>query len=577
VRGGRGRHHRTLSVEREPWNWHDARVATEHDSRPDAVQTERLLEAGRALVAELDLEVVLERLLETARELTGARYAAIGVLDAERRSLERFLTSGIDAATHAAIGDLPRGRGILGLLIEEPRPIVLSDVGAHPRSYGFPAGHPPMTTFLGVPLLIRGEAWGNLYLTEKQGGEFGDADVQAVTVLADWAAIAIDHAHLFRDSEQRAVELERAVEGLQATTTIARALGSETDLDRVLELIVKRGRALVRARSVVLLLHEGDRLVAAAGAGQLDAETMGASLPEADSVAGEVLHSGRPERIADVSIRLGVQDEQLGIPGAETALLVPLRYRERALGVLCAFDRLDEEPEFGDREEELLLSFAASAATAVATAQSVEAERLRHSLRSAEQERSRWARELHDETLQGLAALGVLLSSGLRGGGEALEHAARQATEQLSTEIANLRALITELRPAALDQLGLVAALEGLGRRSADVDGLKVELHVDVREDSLDPELKTAVYRLVQEALTNVAKHARAARVEVAVEQRPDDLCVRVVDDGRGFDAAEPTEGFGLAGMHERAVLMGGRLVIESSSTGTAVTAVVPL
>ena len=450
-------------------------------------------------------------------------------------------------------------------------------MGSHPRSYGFPAGHPPMTTFLGVPLVIRGQAWGNLYLTEKQGGEFGDADLQAVTVLADWAAIAIDHAHLYRDLRRRSAELERAVEGLQATTAIARALGSETDLDRVLELIVKRGRALVRARTVVLLVHENDRLVAAAGAGQLDADTLGSSLPAAESVAGEVLRSGRPERIADVSVRLGLQDDQLGIPGAETALLVPLRYRDRALGVLCAFDRLDEEPEFGDRDEELLLSFAASAATALATAKSVEAERLRHSLRSAEQERSRWARELHDETLQGLAALGVLLSSGMRAGGEALEQAARQATEQLSTEIANLRALITELRPAALDQLGLVAALEGLGRRSADVEGLEVALDVQVREESLDPELKTALYRLVQEALTNVAKHARAARVDVAVEQGADEVRVRVADDGRGFDAAEPTEGFGLAGMRERAALMGGRLEVESSSTGTAVTAAFPL
>jgi signal transduction histidine kinase len=547
------------------------------DLRPDPAQLERLLEAGRALVAELDLEVVLERLLETARELTGARYAAIGVLDAERRGLERFLTSGIDPATHAAIGDLPRGRGILGLLIEDPRPIVLSDVGAHPRSYGFPAAHPPMTTFLGVPLLIRGEAWGNLYLTEKRGGEFDDADVHAVTVLAHWAAIAIDHARLYRDSVQRSAELERAVEGLEATTAIARALGSETDLDRVLELIVKRGRALVRARSVVLLLYEGDRLVAAAGAGQLDADTLGSSLPASGSVAGEVLRSGRPERIADVSVRLGLEDEQLGIAGAETALLVPLRYRERALGVLCVFDRLDEEPEFGDREEELLQSFAASAATAVATAKTVEAERLRHSLRSAEQERSRWARELHDETLQGLAALGVLLASGLRAGGTALEQAARQATEQLTTEIANLRALITELRPAALDQLGLEAALEGLGRRSGDVEGLEVGLDLQLREDALDPELKTAVYRLVQEALTNVAKHARARRVEVTVEQRPEALRVRVVDDGRGFDAAEPTGGFGLEGMRERAALMGGELEIATSSAGTVVSAAFPL
>src|SRR5829696_4857561 len=283
-------------------------------ARRDAdANAQRLLEAGRSLVTELDVEVVLERLLETARELTGARYAAIGVLDEQRRGLERFLTSGVDAATHAAIGDLPRGRGVLGVLIEDPRPLVLPDVSAHPRSYGFPAGHPPMTTFLGVPLLIRGEAWGNVYLTEKEGGEFDDADVHAVTVLADWAAIAIDHARLFRESVERSAELERAVEGLQATTAIARAVGSETDLARVLELVVKRGRALVRARSVVLLLHEGDRLVAAAGAGQLDAGTLGSSLPATDSVAGEVLSSGRPERVGDVAVRLGLQDEQLGI------------------------------------------------------------------------------------------------------------------------------------------------------------------------------------------------------------------------------------------------------------------------
>jgi signal transduction histidine kinase len=254
-----------------------------------------------------------------------------------------------------------------------------------------------------------------------------------------------------------------------------------------------------------------------------------------------------------------------------------LRYRDRALGVLCAFDRLADEPEFGDREEDLLLSFAASAATAVATAKSVEAERLRHSLRSAEQERSRWARELHDETLQGLAALGVLLSSGLRAGGEALEQAARQATEQLATEIANLRALITELRPAALDQLGLVAALEGLGRRARDVEGLEIGLDVRVREDTLDAELKTALYRLVQEALTNVAKHARATRVDVSVAQGDEEVRVRVSDDGRGFDAAEPTAGFGLAGMRERAALMGGRLEIETSAAGTAVSAAFPL
>jgi signal transduction histidine kinase len=552
------------------------------DRRTDEVQAMRLLDAGRSLVAELDLdlETVIDRLLATARDLTGARYAAIGVLDEDRRQLERFLTSGIDPAAHAAIGDLPRGRGVLGLLIQDPRPIVLPDVSAHPQSFGFPAGHPPMRTFLGVPLLIRGEAWGNVYLTEKESGEFDDADVHAVTVLADWAAIAIEHANLYRRTAERSAELERAVEGLEATSAIARAIGSETDLSRVLELIVKRGRALVRARTVVLLLAEGDgRLVAAAGAGQLGTETLGASLPLGASVAGEVLASGAPERIDDVSTRFGVHDEALGIVGAETALLVPLAYRGRLLGVLCVFDRLDEALTFGDREEQLMLAFAASAATAVATAKSVEADRLRHSVRSAEQERSRWARELHDETLQGLAALGVLLNTGLRAGGEALERAARQATEQVSTEIASLRSLITELRPAALDELGLVAAMEGLARRARDVEGLEVELELALSgEDSLDPELTTTVYRLVQEALTNVGKHARASAVEVRVVQDRAAVNVRVADDGSGFDAASPTQGFGLAGMRERAALMGGELSVRSSpGGGTLVEARFPL
>jgi signal transduction histidine kinase len=549
------------------------------DRRTDEAQAMRLLDAGRSLVAELDLETVIDRLLETARDLTGARYAAIGVLDEDRVRLERFLTSGIDPAVHAAIGDLPRGRGVLGLLIQDPHPIVLPDVSAHPQSFGFPAGHPPMTTFLGVPLLIRGEAWGNVYLTEKESGEFDDDDVHAVTVLADWAAIAIEHANLYRRTAERSAELERAVEGLEATTAIARAIGSETDLSRVLELIVKRGRALVRARTVVLLLLDGERLVAAAGAGQLGPDTLGASLPLPASVAGEVLASGAPERIDDVSTRFGVHDDALGIVGAETALLVPLEYRGRPLGVMCVFDRLDEALTFDHRDEQLMLAFAASAATAVATAKSVEADRLRHSLRSAEQERGRWARELHDETLQGLAALGVLLNTGLRAGGEALERAARQATEQVSAEIANLRSLITELRPAALDELGLVAAMEGLARRVQDVEGLEVDLHVELTdEDRLDPELTTAVYRLVQEALTNVGKHARASAVEVRVVQDPATVSVRVADDGSGFDAASPTQGFGLAGMRERAALMGGELSVRSAAGGgTVVEARFPL
>ena len=301
-----------------------------------------------------------------------------------------------------------------------------------------------------------------------------------------------------------------------------------------------------------------------------------ASLPVAGTVAGAVLESGRPERIDDVAARFAAADEALGVPGAETALLVPLRSRGRSLGVLCAFDRMDDEPGFGDREEELLLLFAQSAATAVSTARSVEAERLRHSLRSAEQERTRWARELHDETLQGLAALRVLLQSGLKVGGDALEEAARTAAEQVTSEIANLRALITELRPAALDQLGLAAALDGLAQRSREVDGLEVD--VAGRRGRRDARSRPADRRLPARAggAHQRGRHARAQRVEVRIARVGEGLEVLVADDGRGFDAAAPTDGFGLAGMRERAALMGGTLELGSSAAGTTVRAVLP-
>ena len=211
---------------------------------------------------------MLQRLLEVARELTGARYAAIGVLDERRQALERFLTVGIDEDTHRQIGDLPRGRGVLGALISDPRPLRLADVSAHPRSYGFPLAHPPMTTFLGVPIVIEGEAWGNLYLTEKAGGEFTDEDEEAAVVLAGWAAIAIANARLYRAVSERRDELERAIRGLETTTEISRALGGVTDLDRVLELVVKRSRALIDARTAEIALLDGDEFVIAAVAGE---------------------------------------------------------------------------------------------------------------------------------------------------------------------------------------------------------------------------------------------------------------------------------------------------------------------
>ena len=541
---------------------------------------ERLIEAGRGLVSMLDLESVLERLLDTAQDLTGARYAALGILDERREALERFLTVGIDDETRRRIGDLPTGRGVLGELIREPQPLRVSDVGAHPASYGFPPGHPPMRTFLGVPITIRGQAFGNLYLTEKQGGEeFDQADEDAVVILADWAAVAIENARLYRDADERREELEAAVRRLRAATEIMRALDGETDIARVLELIVKRARALVQARWTAMLLVEGSELVVHDTAGDLDQALKGTRVPIEGSISGHVLKSLRPERVADVSSRVMVSQAELGLR-AESALLVPLVFRSQALGILISADKAGG-PEFAAEDARLLESFAATAAVVVHTATSVAEDRLRHSIEASEQERRRWARELHDETLQTLGGLQMLLSSALRGQDvDRLRAAVRDAVEQVGLEIANLRSLIVELRPPALDEIGLVPAIETLAQRIASSEGLTVETNIALAlEDSerLAPDVESTVYRVVQEALTNVAKHAAASRLEIELLMEGDDVAVTVRDDGRGFDPDAPAAGFGLMGMRERIALVSGQVSIESGTdNGTVVRALIP-
>jgi signal transduction histidine kinase len=554
------------------------------DSRlTDPALLRRLIEVSRSVVSELDVEVVLRRVIEEACDITGARYGAVGVLNDERDGLERFITTGIDGETHRAIGDLPRGRGVLGVLITDPTPLRLADVGSHPRSYGFPPEHPPMHTFLGMPVRVHGEAYGNLYLTEKaDGAAFDEADEEAVSILADTAGNAIHNARLYQQVERRRDELERAVVGLEATTEIARAVGGETDLDRILELIAKRGRALVNARTVVILLEDSGELRAVAAAGEIENDVVDQRIPLHDSVYADVFHSRLPERISDLSARLRSGSHAIGVD-ADSALAVPLVFKDRTLGVLVVYDHQPYAVGAGTftmADQQLLLSFAASAATAVATAKTVAQEDLRHSIQAAEQERRRWARELHDETLQGLGALSVLLSSGLGGDLEAPVH---QALGFIEEQIASLRALISDLRPAVLDDLGIQPALEALVERGATPPGATVDLEVDLAYGQqtaatrLTPDLENAIYRLVQEALTNVAKHSGADRVSIVVREWNGSVKVDVSDNGSGFDSMSATRGFGLVGMRERAELAGGKLAIASKrGEGTTVSVVLP-
>lgn len=308
-------------------------------------QTQALLTVARSVLERLDIEVVLERLLESARDLTGAQYAALGVLDESRTGLARFLTVGVDEATRRLIGPLPTGRGVLGELIRDPRPLRIADVEAHPYSYGFPIGHPSMRSFLGVPILIDGRPYGNLYLTEKRDAtEFTQADQDAVVMLAEFAGVAIDHADRFARSEAQRIELERTINALDATIQIARALGGETDLSAILELVAKRGRALVSARALVIELLRGDQLELAAGAGELPVGLVGKRVDLENTVASAALRSGASQRLSDRLNRARFEQHGLGTLGvdARDGLVVPLIFRDRRFGVLLAVDYLDE-------------------------------------------------------------------------------------------------------------------------------------------------------------------------------------------------------------------------------------------
>lgn len=550
----------------------------------DQSQLERVLAVGRSVVAARDPDEVLRLVLDAARDLTGARYAALGVLDSGGRELERFLYVGLDDETKQAIGPLPRGRGILGELIRNPQPLRLERIGDHPRSYGFPANHPPMGTFLGTPIRIRDSVYGNLYLTEKEGGGgFSEADERLLVVLADWAAIAIDNSRALAEASARRAELERAMRGLEATASLNREVGGETELDRVLELIVKRSRALVEARISVCFAVEGDGLRIAAVAGEIDHDLVGREVPAA-SPPGDVLAAGASIEVDDLAAR------RLGGMGidARSGLLVPLRSRGADVGVLALFDRIGREGRLSRDDRLSLESFAASAASSIAATRAIEDEKLRLSIRSSEMERRRWARELHDETLQELGALKVMQESALQVGDDsAAKRLIAQATEQVERVIGALQGLITELRPASLDQLGTGAALEALVARVQSRTGLVVDLDLDLDYESgrhasrHDSELESALYRVTQEALNNVVKHAHAGRARVAVEDIGDRVRVTIEDDGVGFEeSSAPSEegGFGLVGMRERIELLCGALEIDTPEEGgTRVRATFPI
>jgi signal transduction histidine kinase len=542
---------------------------------PSDTRMRALLDAGVALTSELSLDAVLQRLVEVAAGLTGARYAALGVIDGTGSQLERFVAHGIDADTFAEIGNVPRGRGILGVLIRDATPLRLHDLNDDPRAAGFPPNHPPMRTFLGVPILLRGVAYGNLYLTEKAGGDdFTEDDQELLGLLAAQAAVAIENARLYEAATRWSQQLESLNE-------VAGALVTETDLGRLLDLIARRLLELLDARLVTVVLPAGpDRLRFAAAAGAEGEELVGQTMPRQRSKSGLVLERGRSERVHSVEDDPDVNQEMTRRIAARTGLWVPMIVRDRPIGVLAVHDKLGPDARFSDDDLRLAETFAARAAVAVDLSERVTQDALRRVVEAQELERRRLARELHDETGQALTS--ILL--GLKSLEETLDgdesrSAAAGLRELVVATLQDVRRLAVELRPTALDDFGLVPALRRLADSFAEQTGITVDLQPSLPDERLPAEVETALYRIVQESLTNVVKHARAQRVSILLARREDAIAAVIEDDGRGFDPTHTRAGgFGLVGIRERLALLGGKLEVESNAgAGTTLAIEVPL
>jgi signal transduction histidine kinase len=539
----------------------------------DTQETDRfriLLQTGIAISSELSLDGVLTRIVEAAAQVTSAQYAALGVIDASGTALERFVTHGVDDETRARIGDLPRGRGVLGALISDARTLRLHAISDDPRSVGFPPGHPEMRTFLGTPIRLRGVAYGNLYLTEKAGGaEFDEQDEELVSLLSAQAAVAIENARLY----ESATAWSRQLESMQE---ISEALVGELDLPKLLQLVVERMRELIDARVVAIALPVADglRLEAIAGDG---ADTLLHTVIAQTSKIGNVFARGRSERVDSIIDDPEVVQEVARRFDAVTGLYVPLVSSGASIGIAFAHDKLNRDPRFSSADLRVAEAFAQRASVAVELSQRVQRDSLRRMFEGQELERRRLARELHDETGQALTS--VLLGLKTVETSDDVPVALASLRELVVNTLQDVRRLAVELRPKALDDFGLLPAVERLVETFRAATGIEVQFESRLGEERLPAEVETTLYRVIQEALTNVAKHAAAQSVSVLLVRRAASATAVIEDDGQGFTSAdEAAGGIGLAGMRERLALLGGRLIIESdAATGTTVAAEVPI
>jgi signal transduction histidine kinase len=532
----------------------------------------RLLSAVVSVASDLSLPDVLRRIVQSALDLVGAEYGALGVIGPDRRLVE-FIHVGISDEQREQIGDLPTGKGILGLLIDDARPLRLHELSDHAQSSGFPANHPPMRTFLGVPVRVRGEVFGNLYLTEKiGGGDFTEEDEDVVIALAAAAGIAIENARLFEQTHRREL-------WLQASTQITARLLQGVKTDEALRLIVDQARSVAGSELSALALPQEEsgepvfRVAAGLGATMLTGLSVGET-----SLVCEVLATGEARVHDDASsvIQQDMEEAPAELKQIGPVALVPLAAGDTVLGVLLVANRVGALG-FTDADVRMVATFAGQAALAL---EFVRAQEDRQRLAVFE-DRDRIARDLHDLVIQRLFAVGL----GLQGMSRLVvkpEAGKRVAgfVDDLDETIREIRRTIFSLQEPPERASGLRSQVAQVAAEVAGALGFEPRLSFEGPIDTAIPDsIRPDVIATVREALSNVTRHANAMTVEVTlrVDTEYDRLLLAVRDDGTGLAPGRPS-GRGLGNMAERARRWGGTFDVASEpGEGTTLRWEVPL
>lgn len=532
---------------------------------------DQLLESALVLASDLSLRVVLQRIVELAAKLTDARYGALGVVGPDGRLVD-FITTGITPEERRAIGPLPVGEGILGVLIRDAKPLRLRRISNDPRHVGFPRNHPPMESFLGAPVKARGKVFGDIYLTEKQGApEFDAEDEAAVLVLATQAGVAIENARLYEEARRRG-------QWLEAVREISTAILAGTEIDAVLQIIARRARELVDAATATIVTPAAgggnESLTIKVADGAHAVELVGLPVPTQGSVSGDVIRNGQPIVLADASRSDRTYPPMIALGNMGPMVLVPLVLRGRPFGTLIVANPVGGSA-FDEEAMRLVETFADQASVALEYGR---AQRELNRL-SVLDERERIGRELHDGVIQSLFSVGMgLQATAARSGDPEVESRVEAAVGEIDRAIRDLRNYIFGLRPGILADRQLEQALQDLAHEFEEKSGVTTVTDID---GAVAAELAPRAADLVQltrEALSNVGKHAEATTCRVSLHRDSDEAILEIDDDGRGFDTDAPQTGHGLRNLKDRGTAIGGRVAIESKSgEGTTVRIAIPI